>query len=274
MIYKLLKKPFFGKFMVKWRSPLTEVEQNEWERFAVKSKSGSLIQGMFAKTTEQISKGTIVLGHPMGKEAKGYFLKRNYTHLLRENGFNTIVFDINGFGESSHGNFSYFDDITAVSNKAKEITPDLPIGYHGISLGAMYSTVSFSDSNHKFDFAIVESSSTTLAEFWSQFPFAYRVLKTISVVMPKYEKKIDFKERIKEVKYLQSILFIYSESDSWVPVEMGKILQENTNVSSEFWLAKAAEHAEVMKSSDKEAYQKRILEFFNQEIVKYNTRKA
>jgi predicted alpha/beta-fold hydrolase len=270
MIYKILKKPFFGKFMVKWISPLTETEQKEWERFAVKSKSGSLIQGMFAKTTQAECKGTIVLGHPMGKEAKGYFLKRNYTHLLRDNGFNTIVFDINGFGESNHGNFSFFEDIIAVSIKAKELTPDLPIGYHGISLGAMYSTVAFADPTHQFDFAIVESSSTTLAEFWSQFPFAYKVLKMISRVMPKYEKKIDFKERIKEVKHLQSILFIYSEKDSWVPVHMGETLKENANVSTEFWLAKDAEHAEVMKSADKEVYQERILKFFNQEVTKYN----
>jgi alpha-beta hydrolase superfamily lysophospholipase len=269
MIYKLLKKPFFGKFMVKWRNPLTEEEQKGWERFAVKSQSGSLIQGMFAKTTQKQIKGTIVLGHPMGKEAKGYFLKRNYTNLLRENGFNTVVFDINGFGESGHGNFSFFEDIIAVSKKTKELFPNLPIGYHGISLGAMYSTIAFADVSHQFDFAIVESSSTTLAEFWVQFPMAYKVLKTISTVMPKYEKKIAFKDRIKEVKHLQSILFIYSEKDSWVPVHMGRILQENANVPTEFWLAKDAEHAEVMKSTDKEAYQERILKFFNQEVIKY-----
>jgi predicted alpha/beta-fold hydrolase len=274
MIYKLLKKPFFGKFMVKWRNPLTETEQKEWARFSIKSKSGGLIQGMFAKTTQQNPKGTIVLGHPMGKEAKGYFLKRNYTHLLRDNGFNTVIFDSNGFGESTHGNFSYFEDIIGVSIKAKALTPDLPIGYHGISLGAMYSNVAFADVKHKFDFAIVESSSTTLAEFWVQFPFAYKVLKTLSVMMPKYEKKIDFKTQIKEVKHLQSILFIYSENDSWVPVHMGKKLQENTNVSTEFWLAKDAEHAEIMKSTDKEKYQARILKFFNQEVVKYNDSKV
>ena len=51
---------------------------------------------------------------------------------------------------------------------------------------------------------------------------------------------------------------------------MGEKLQENANISTEFWLAKDAEHAEVMKSSDAVAYQDRILKFFNQEILKYN----
>lgn len=254
--------------MVKWRNPLTEEEQNEWKRFSVESESGGIIQGMLAKTTLTECKGTIVLGHPMGKEAKGYFLKRDYTQLLRANGFNTVVFDMNGFGESTHGNFSYFEDIVAVSEKTKELTPNVPIGYHGISLGAMYGTVAIADNNHKFDFGIIESSSTTLAEFWSQFPFAYSVLKTISIVMPKYEKKIEFKSCVKEVKRLQSILYIYSEGDDWIPVEMGKTLLENTNVPAEFWLAKEAAHAEIMKSSDKLKYQERILEYFNQEVNK------
>ena len=66
----------------------------------------------------------------------------------------------------------------------------------------------------------MESRSTTLAELWSQFPFTYKVLKMISRVMPNYEKKIDFKGQIKEVKHLQSILFIYSENDSWGLVKM------------------------------------------------------
>ena len=82
MLYKILKKRFFGKFMVKWRHPLTETEQIERERFAVKSKLWSLKQGVLAKTTQAKYKGEIVLGLPMGKEFKGYFLKINYTHLL------------------------------------------------------------------------------------------------------------------------------------------------------------------------------------------------
>jgi len=254
--------------MVKWRNPLTREEKKEWKEISIKSKSGGTIKGLFANAKTENAKATIILGHPMGKEAKGYFLKRNYTHLLRENGYNTIVFDINGFGESSHGNFSYFEDIIAISIRAEELTPNLPIGYHGISLGAMFSTVSFADENHKFNFAIIESSATSLANFWIRFPFAYKTLKIMNFLMPKYKRKIDFQERIKEVKHLQSILYIYSESDTWVPVSMGKILQKNTLIPTQFWLATNAKHAEIMKSSDKGAYQKRIIEYFNQEIEK------
>ena len=272
MIYKILKRPFFGSFMVKWKNPLTEDEKKEWQNISIKSKSGAVIQGLFANSKTENEKATIVLGHPMGKEAKGYFLKRDYTNLLRENGFNTVVFDFNGFGESTHGNFSYFHDITAIGQKAKELTPNLPIGYHGISLGAMYSTVSLTDETHKYDFAILESSATSLASFWIQFPFAYKVLQVMSFLLPKYKRKIEFQNKVKEVKHLQSILYIYSEADTWVPVSMGEILKTNTSVPAEFWLAKDAEHAKMMKSSDKEVYQERILEYFNKETIKTNNK--
>jgi hypothetical protein len=74
-IYKLLKKPFFGNFMVKWRTPLPEAEQKEWQTIQTPSKSGGTIFGLFAPAHSQPAKATIVLGHPMGKEAKAYFIK-------------------------------------------------------------------------------------------------------------------------------------------------------------------------------------------------------
>ena len=254
--------------MVKWESPLSASERKEWQRVSIKSKSGGLIQGLFAKSKTGEAKATIVLGHPMGKEAKGYFLKRGYTDLLRENGFNTVVFDINGFGESSNGNFSYFEDIVAIGIKAKELTPDLPVGYHGISLGGLWATISFADEEHIYDFAIIESAATTLAEFWIRFPFAYRTLTILNFLLPKYKRKIEMIERIKEAKRLQSLLFIYSESDTWVPVEMGKNFQKNSPVPAELWIAEKGKHAEIMKSPDKEAYSQKIISYFNQEVEK------
>ena len=69
--------------MVKWKNPIPENELNEWQSILVKSKSGGTIKGLFANSKTKEQKATIVLGHPMGKEAKGYFIKRGYTELLR-----------------------------------------------------------------------------------------------------------------------------------------------------------------------------------------------
>lgn len=71
-------------------------------------------------------------------------------------------------------------------------------------------TIAFADKEHMYDFAIVESAATSLDEFWINFPGAYRTLKILNLLLPKYKKKIKMKERIKEAKRLKSLLLIYS----------------------------------------------------------------
>lgn len=247
--------------MVKWKSPLSIEEQKLWQRVEIQSKSGGVIVGLFAKAA--MPKATIVLGHPMGKEAKGYFIKNGYTELLINNNYNVLVFDINGFGESSQGSFSYYEDIVAIGKKAKELTPDLSIGYHGISLGGQWATIAFTDASHSYDFAIIESAATTIDEFWIHFPVAYKVLKVLSVLLPKYKKRINMLVRIKETKRLKSLLFIYSHSDTWTPVQMGERFLENCNIRSELWTIAEAKHAMVMKSNHKEEYRQKIVSYFN-----------
>ncbi len=265
MLYKLLKKPFFGNYMVKWKNPLSESEKYQWQKVTTKSKSGGTIQGLFAKANSKKPKATIVLGHPMGKEAKGYFIKNGYTEFLRNNGYNVLVFDINGFGESSHGNFSYFEDIIAIGLEAQKLTPNIKIGYFGISLGSNMAAISFADEKHPYQFAILESAATTLNEFWKIFPTAHKTLNFLNFILPKYTNKIKMIDRIKETKNLKSILFIYSEKDTWTPIDMGKRYLENCNVKSELFVLKNAEHANVTKSIDKEIYFNKILSYFDNE---------
>ncbi|HLP38961.1 alpha/beta hydrolase [Lacibacter sp.] len=266
-MYKLIKKPFFGRFMVKWVNPLTPEQQKEWSPVQTKSKSGAIIHALFAKALTDKAKATIVLGHPMGKEAKGYFLKNGYTDLLRENGYNTLVFDINGFGESTHGNFSYFEDIVAIGIEASKLTPKIPIGYFGISLGGQWATIAFADKEHKYDFTIIESAATSLDEFWINFPLAYKTLKILNFFLPKYKKKIKMKERIKEARRLKSLLLIYSDNDDWTPISMGKTFKENSPVPTELWTVKNAKHATMMKSEHRAEYKKKIISYFNSQTA-------
>lgn len=267
MIYKLFKRPFVGSFMVKWRSPLTEEEKSEWQSVTAKSKSGGLIKGLFAKARTSHPKATILLGHPMGKEAKAFFLKNGYTDLLRDNGFNTLIFDFNGFGESTNGSFSYFEDLLAIAATVPAITPGLPIGYHGISLGGQWALISFADKSHPFKFAIVESASATAEEFWIKYPAAYKMLKVLNFLLPKYAKKVRPVERIKEVKNLQSLLLIYSHTDEWTPFEMGERLKANSPVPTELWTVDNAQHAAIMKSAHQESYKQKIIGYFNDAVA-------
>lgn len=39
MIYKIVKYPFFGKYMVKCINPIPENKRKEWKKITIKSKS-------------------------------------------------------------------------------------------------------------------------------------------------------------------------------------------------------------------------------------------
>ena len=266
-MYKLLKKPFFGRFMVEWQNPLPAAQRPEWHPVTTVSESGAVLVGLFAEALTAPAKATIVLGHPMGKEAKGYFIKNGYTDLLRRHGYHVAVYDLNGFGESSHGNFSYFEDVVAIGNAVLALKPDLPLGYFGISLGGQWATIAFANARHPYDFAIVESAATTLEEFWVQFPVAHRALRVLSFFMPAYTKSIRMVERIKEARNLKSLLLIYSETDPWTPVEMGQRFQRNSAVPTELWTVPEGRHAQLMKSPHQAAYQAKILDYFDQAVA-------
>ena len=265
--YKILKKPFAGRYMVPWINPLNEDEMLDWERLEVKSKSGGTIIGLFARTKKK-AKATIVLGHPIGKEAKAYFLKKGFTHLLRENGYNILVFDMNGFSESTIGNFEFHEDIIAISQRAKKLNPNLPLGYHGISLSGQYGIISFTDVDHLFDFAIIESATTTLEEYWRNFPVAYWILRGLAVVMPSYAKKSRSIEQVEKIRRLQSILFIYSHADKLTPASMGERYLKKCRINAEIWTVEKAKHANIVNSIHKEDYQNKIISFFDK-CVKY-----
>lgn len=264
MLYKALKYPFFGAFMVKWQNPLSAEQQRDWTRATVKSETGGNIAVLYAASGGE-TKGTMILGHPMGKEAKAYFLKRGYTDFYREKGWNVILFDINGFGESSHGNFFYFDDIIAISQYAKYLFPGMPIGYHGISLGAQWATIALASDKNCLDFAIIESAATTLDEFWVRFPTAHYTLSVMNFLMPKLRKRIRMIDHIKKVQHTKSILFIYSENDDWVPLEMGKRYHANCNIPSELYTVSDAKHAEIGRSEYSKAYFSALLRFIEKQ---------
>lgn len=263
-LFKIAKAPFFWRFMIPWISPLDHHAKKEWNSFTVVSGSGALISGLWAKAKGD-HKGTIVLGHPMGKEAKGYFLKHGYADLYRDIGMNVVIFDINGFGESSHGDFSYYKDILAVGDFARAQFPAFPVGYHGISMGAQWSIISFTE-DHPFQFAIIESAPTTLQEFWINYPVAFGTLKMFSWLMPSFTKKVSMIDRAGEMKGLNSILLIYSKADEYTTVGMGERFLSQSSVPAELWILETAAHARIMKSEERKKYKEKLTEFVKKNI--------
>jgi uncharacterized protein len=71
-LHRILRKPFFGRFEVPWVWPQEE-EQRSWERVSFMNPSGATLAGLWGTAYGQ-PVGTLVLAHPMGKAAKGFWL--------------------------------------------------------------------------------------------------------------------------------------------------------------------------------------------------------
>jgi len=248
--------------MIPWRNPLTNEQQKHWKPLHFRSKSNAILKGLLATSLQPKPKGVIVMGHPMGKEAKGFFLKNGYTETLRKKGYHVLIFDINGFGESQIGNFNYYEDIIAAGFEAKKHYPNLPLGYLGISLGGQFATIAFAET-HPYEFAIVESAANTLEDFWVQFPFAYNVLKFIYFFVPKYQKQIRMIDRIKSINGLKSLLLIYVENDALILNDAGPKFKVASAVPTRLVLFKDAKHAQLPKSKNRRAYFDLIVSYFD-----------
>ncbi|MBW3567414.1 MAG: alpha/beta fold hydrolase [Proteobacteria bacterium] len=159
-IYTFLKKPFFGKYQVTWNWP-EGVARDGWHDLVLESRSGGRLAAIHgeAKTEAQ---GMIVLAHPMGRAAKGHWLKNGLAEALRARGFHVLAFDFNGFGASGQGNFHYPLDVIAAGETLREKYPELPLGVHGASFGAAWALCACARETHPFDWAVLENPFTTL----------------------------------------------------------------------------------------------------------------
>ncbi|MGE5455475.1 MAG: hypothetical protein ACM3O9_09785, partial [Methylocystaceae bacterium] len=183
--WSLLKKPFFGQFRKPWRWPAAYDDIERWQEVEFWSESGATLKGIYgAATTEQVS-GSIVCAHPMVVSAKAFFLKHGQANTFRANGFNVLLFDINGFGESEDGDFNLPADIFAAGQTMASIAPDYPIGHYGISFGAAMGVCACAFPDQPYQAALFESPFTTLDEFWRKYYLPYIFLQAGNVIFPR-----------------------------------------------------------------------------------------
>lgn len=91
LLHSILRKPFFGRFEVSWTWPSPD-DAAKWERFTFESPAGARLVGLWGPA-EGSANATLVLAHPMGKAAKGFWLRQGHADLFRCSGFNVLLFD-------------------------------------------------------------------------------------------------------------------------------------------------------------------------------------
>lgn len=223
LLHRMLRKPFFGRFEVPWAWPDGEDERC-WERVSFRSSSGADLAGLWG-TADSDPVGTLVLAHPMGKAAKGFWLRHGHSKLFRGAGFNVLAFDANGFGESPAASFDYPADILAAGLWAQARTPSLHVGLVGASFGAGWGLCAMAREGSPFRLAVLEGAFPTLPDFWKHYPVAHAVLQVAKAVAPKLERRFRPESEAPKVIGGPAVLLIHGDQDKYTPPAHGQRLQ-------------------------------------------------
>lgn len=265
-LYRILKKPFFGRYQASpWRWP-PDVSMDDWERVRFPSPSGASLSGLLGPAGKAGTRRGVVLAHPMGSAAKGFFLKNGVADMLRRAGFAVLVFDFNGFGESATGNFDYPADLIAAGKFLKERLGLDEVGALGVSFGAAWIACAVARPDHPFSAAVLESPFARLEEYWGRHPLAYVVLRAMSALNPALARSLRPIERITELHGLRSALLVYGDEDAVTPVSVGERMLSAARTSQppfalDLWVVEHAEHMKVFQT-DRARYCERVVEVF------------
>jgi uncharacterized protein len=265
--HRLLRKPFFGRFEVPWRMPEGENEAT-WQRASIPSTTGANLSGLVA-AAEGDPVGVLVLAHPMGKAAKGFWLRQGHAALFRRAGFHVLVFDFNGFGESEAVSFDYPSDALAAGRFAQERFPSLPVGLVGASFGAGWGLCSMARAGSPYRAAVLEGVFPSLPDFWRHYPVAYACLRASQLVWPTMEREMRPERHAASIVGHPDVILIQGESDPFTPPEHGeRVLRAMSGrARAQLWVLPGIEHTFAYRDQ-REAYAGRVVPFLRNALTK------
>ena len=266
-LHAALKKPFFGKYQKPWCWP-EGVDQTAWERVTFANRNGIPLQGLFQATRQPEVRGAILLAHPMGLAAKGFWLRQGHADWLLGLGYHTLAFDFNGFGESANGTFDYPGDILAAGTYLAARFPQLPVGLIGASFGAGWSICALAEAGHPFRAAVLEGVFPTLPDYWHRYPVAQAMLRVSQVVYPAWERTLRPIRAAAAIKGQPSILLVYGEADTVTPPAFGQRLLQplQTSTDAAFVLLPNVAHTFAFRDAQA-AYCEHVQQLFAQALI-------
>ena len=212
-------KPLFFK---KYRPTTTYNYQESWENhsFSIGAKNFSIELA----TPKENAVGTVVLAHPMKSLGKYYFIEYGHTNLYLSLGYNVVLFDFNGFGESDDRGFDFPNDVVKAIEFAKKQFPNLPLFLHGVSFGASQIILGSLEVNENINGLVVESAvSSNLAYYKGRGSRLYHLLNLYNNVFPKKNEHNIYTKMVAKLNKTP-LLFIYGTQDVITPLWMGEKL--------------------------------------------------
>jgi len=204
----------------------------------------------------------VILAHPYLSDAKLFYLKRPYVDFYLNAGYGVVVFDFNGFGESAFIDFNHDLDILDVAKAVQISFPKVEIFAHGISFGAANLINAITNQKHGISKVIIENCLDKNVHYYKKRKkMLFFLMKALSPFYRELKQKGDFDQRIKEVKDISELGFIYGEDDDLTTITMGKILANNCPVDNDFLICKGKHLEGIVK--DNIVYQNFIMKILN-----------
>ena len=264
--HKILRKPFFGRFETPWHWP-KDISQDGWDRVEFKNAKGVKLVGYWKNAVAPI--GTLVLAHPMGKAAKGFWLRYGHAELFLKNNFNVFLFDANGFGESEAASFDYPADFLAAGIYAKNKVPNLDVGLVGASFGGAWGLCSMAREGSPYTTAILEAVFPTLPDFWKHYPIAHTAIQASKIIWPSIERDLRPIEEASRLLGQPNIMLIYGDSDIYTPPSHGEKLSHamRNAANVEMHVISGGKHTYIYRDQPDE-YIKYVLPFLKKSFTK------
>ncbi|HEV8435511.1 MAG TPA: alpha/beta fold hydrolase [Thermoanaerobaculia bacterium] len=266
LLHRIGKKVFFGRFQKKWRWP-ADVPQDGWERVQFKAHNGARLAAVFGAAEAGQASGAVVLAHPMGVAAKGFWLKHGHAGLLRRNGFDVLAFDFNGFGESESADFDYPGDAVAAGEYLRQRVGHDAIGLVGASFGAGYALCAMSRDAHPYRAAVLEGAFPSLPYFWRSYPIPHFLLRVSQFMYPSFERRLRPILAAAELKSRPRVLLVHGDADQVSPVSVGTQLQQamSNRADADLWIVPAAQHT-LAYAAQRDEYARRVTDFLRRSL--------
>ena len=243
---RMLKYPFQGQVGSAWRWPKS-VPADGWDKVSIPHPAGATLSGVFG-VAEGDPKGTLLLAHPLGRRAKGFWLSYGHAAYFRERGFHVLAMDFNGFGESPDATFDFPLDVLAAHDWLRGNHPGLACGAVGSSFGGAWILCAMA-RRKLFDAALIESTFPKLMDYWRSYPLPHATLRLSSLVMPKLERSMRPEHAAGHIKDRQPVVLLYSRTDTHTPLAHGETLRAALSQSTdvELLIAKDAKHTHIFR---------------------------
>lgn len=250
-----LKKLFFPRAYQYEAQPYAK----EYDIRHVSRKGKQLEYILFSKGHDRL----VILCHPYLIEAKDFYLQSGHISMYEELGYDVMIFDFNGFGNSDDIDLDMHKDLALLSIHAKNELGYKKIYAHGISMGAAMIINCAHTETHKIDKIIVENClDETASYFKKRNKKLYFLMTGINKALPFIGKRTFYYKDIAGLRITSEALLLYNDEDDLTTVEMGEKLSSRINIPAEMHVLKGTHLSAI--ETDREKYMDLITSFLEE----------